>query len=203
MSDFYLAGTLRQTLPSLAMDDHIAQHLREILAMPRVLHSLLLQEIKLSTGDLFLTLPHGTDLAGANLKQGRHASRRSSIAIIEAIALQFVAVPGRSALLDNALGKRTDAANAQYDYQSQLVTLEDDLLYCLDNANPTEDEVASWAWWGLSGFYSIGVFIDGSARQPTEPRISVTSLQESIARAQGVIFSVFDSEAFAIWCPTA
>jgi len=199
MEVFTLSTELRRTLPSIDLSEDIVDQLVEVLQRPRTLYRLLSQTLKLADGQLFLTLPLSSNLSHVNLRYRGMARRGESLKILGSICSQYTQIPHHSVLLDNGMHRPSNRTLAQAQYR--FLAVENDALYCLDRAEVSHDELEGFIWCGASGHFSVGILTNCSVSENGAGSIALESLIEAVQRTEGVIFSVCDSEAFAIWCP--
>lgn len=196
---------LVKTLPRVEMSDDIVNLFTDILKRPRTLYKLLLQTLKLADGQLFLTIPAAAKVSLGNLERGSGGtvSRGESLEMLGNICSQYTHVPHHTALLDDGMQRPGDPKIGRHEHQCQIVTIENEAFYCLDRVEVPDGEIEDFIWAGASGYYSIGVLANCTVRENAAKSIELESLLRAVQCAEGVIFSVIDSEAFAIWCPKA
>jgi hypothetical protein len=156
--------------------------------------------LKLSGGDLFVTVSDSAKLDGHSLKHGGLARRRESIDMLANVSSYFLRNCAGSIVFDNGLSKKGDKAWADYAYPDQLLSIESDLLFCLDSSTLPSEEIVNGIFRGMSGFYSIGLMTEKPVRESKANSSTLERLHVATSFVSGVIFSVFDSEAFGIWC---
>ena len=196
-----LSIELLKTLPCVDMSDDAVNLFAGILQRPRTLYKLILETLKLADGQLFLTLPASPKVSFRNLENGGVASRGESMKMLGNICSRYTHVPNHTALLDDGRQQPGNPKIARYQHQYQILTVENEAFYCLDRVEAPDDEIEDFIWQGTGGHYSIGVLANCSVREDESKSIDLDSLSRAVQCAEGVIFSVFDSEAFAIWCP--
>lgn len=202
MEAISLSIELRNTLPNIDLSEDVVDYLVDILRRPRTLCRLLLQTtLKLADGELFLTLPLSSNLHHVILKHRGIARRGESLKILESICSHYTQIPHHSVLLDNGMYRPSNRTLPQTQGQYRFLAVENDALFCLDRADVSHEELEGFIWWGACGFYSVGILTNCSVSEDTAGSIALDSLVKAVQCAEAVIFSVCDSEAFAIWCP--